>query len=47
MDVPDTRTEETQLKEGFGVAGGRKVRKAKINKHKRKKRARSNRHKNK
>lgn len=29
------------------MAGGRKARKAKINKHKRKKKRRSNRHKNK
>ena len=34
-------------KEDSRVAGGRKARKAKINKHKRKKKRRQNRHKNK
>jgi hypothetical protein len=34
-------------KEDSGLAGGRKARKAKINKHKRKKKRRQNRHKNK
>lgn len=35
------------MRGGIGVAGGRKTRKAKINKHKRKKKRRLNRHKNK